>query len=216
MKRKAGIKDISRRKALKELMAGAGATAALPALGQPVLAMHARPQAQAVASEMALGCAQPPDPALTSPDWKPKFFDAHQNETVMALSGLIIPDTDTPGAKTVQVNRFIDLLLAAESPETQKRYYEALAWLDGHCLAEFSKPFTSLDPREQEYMLTLLTQPNDDPDIRHGIELFRVLKGSIVQAYYTSTTGLLKELNYQTNPYQTGMPLCKHPGGHGV
>jgi len=35
----------------------------------------------------------------TTPDWKPELFDAHQNETVVVLSELIIPATDTPGAK---------------------------------------------------------------------------------------------------------------------
>ena len=215
MIRKLQSNGISRRSALRSLMAGAGASAALPVLGETVLASASTPQPPPAETHgMTLGFAKPPDASLTSPGWKPKFFDAHQNDTVVALSDLMVPETDTPGAKAAQANRFIDLLLDAESSETQQKYYQALAWLDGHCLVTFAKPFIDLDPHQQEYMLTLLTHPNDSPSISRGIELFKILKDSIVQAYYRSEVGLLKELKYQTNPYQSGMPGCKHSSGH--
>jgi hypothetical protein len=34
----------------------------------------------------------------TAPEWKPELF-THANETVVVLTELIIPATDTPGAK---------------------------------------------------------------------------------------------------------------------
>src|SRR5262245_53303704 len=55
---------------------------------------------------------------LSRVDWKPLFLDEHQNQTLIVLSDLIIPETDTPGAKQALVNRFVDLLLAAEGPDT--------------------------------------------------------------------------------------------------
>jgi hypothetical protein len=42
---------------------------------------------------------------LSAPSWKPFFLDEHQNETLIILSDLIIPATDTPGAKEALVNR---------------------------------------------------------------------------------------------------------------
>jgi hypothetical protein len=197
---------IKRRDALKRLVIGSGASVALSPLGR------ATPQAPTSPSDppeqMALGSALPPDPALSSKDWKPVFFDSHQNETVVALSDLIIPDTDTPGANAAEVNRFIDLLLAAEPAEQQKQYVEALSWLDGYCLSHYSGPFTRLQHDEQSALLTLLTHASEAPEIRHGVELFRVLKDSIVQAYYTSEIGMLEELKYQTNPFQPSFPGC--------
>jgi hypothetical protein len=203
---------MKRREALRRLVIGSGVSVALPTAGR------AAPQGPASPSNppetMALGCAVPPDPALSSKDWKPVFFDSHQNETVVALSDWIIPDTDTPGAKAAQVNRFIDLLLGAETVQQQKQYIEALSWLDGYCLSHYSRPFTSLQQDEQSAVLTLLTHASEAPEIRYGSELFRVLKDSIVQAYYTSEIGMLEELKYQTNPFQPSFPGCTNQPNH--
>jgi hypothetical protein len=201
-------KGIGRREAIKRLMAGGGASAALPTLASATAQVPATTNAPP--EPMAMGSALPPDPALSAKDWRPIFFDSHQSETLVVLSDLIIPETDTPGAKAAQVNRFIDLLLGAEAPEEQKRYLEALSWLDGYCLSHYSKPFTGLPPDDQTAVLTLLTSRNENPDLRRGLEHFRVLKDSIVQAYYTSEIGMLQELKYQTNPFQPNFPGCKH------
>ena len=205
---------------------------ALPALGRaeaakPVMPGMPMPASEGMPQEQALGAAEPPDPSLASPDWKPKFFDEHENETVVVLSDLIIPATDTPGAREAQVNRFIDLYLAAESAETQKQYLQALASLDGFCLAKYTKPFTGLTRSEQDEVLTLLTErpaaQNPDqtgagrpssPGLADGIQQFRILKGSIVEAYYSSEIGALQELKYQTNPIQPEFPGCQNPEEH--
>lgn len=50
-----------------------------------------------------------PAKELARADWKPIFFDAHQDQTLIALSDLVIPATDTPmleaaGAKRITLN----------------------------------------------------------------------------------------------------------------
>src|SRR5438552_3798201 len=72
---------------------------------------------------------------LARADWKPVFLDAHQNETLIVLSDMILPKTDTPGAKEALVNRFVDRLLAAETRESQQRFLAGLAYIDGECMA---------------------------------------------------------------------------------
>jgi hypothetical protein len=99
-------------------------------------------------------------------------------------------------------------LVAAEALEQQRKYVEALSWLDGYCLAHYSSPFTGLHMHEQSAVLVLLTHAAETPELTHGVELFRVLKHSIVQAYCTSEVGMLHELKYQTNPYQPSFPAC--------
>jgi glucoside 3-dehydrogenase (cytochrome c) hitch-hiker subunit len=212
-------RGINRRELLRRLAAGAGASATLPMIG------HAAPPSTETGSGKSmpgmdsesgesLGAALPPDPELSSPDWKPKFFDAHQNETVVTVSDLLIPDTDTPGAKAAQANRFIDLLLAGGEEEEKRNYVEALNWLDGHCLGLYGKPFTDLARSQQEDVLTLLTHKNSNPEIAYGVEMFGRIKGSIVDAYYSSKIGLVQELKYQTDPFQTSFPGCSNPGEH--
>ena len=39
-----------------------------------------------------------------------------QNELVITLTELIIPQTDTPGAKAAKVNEYIDMVLADANP----------------------------------------------------------------------------------------------------
>ncbi len=225
MKKRRGI---GRRQALQRLMAGAGAASALPQLGEAKpAATKAEISGMPIPDQPALGAAEPPDPSLASPDWKPKFFDEHENETVVALADLLIPDTDTPGAKAAQVNRFIDLYLAAENPDNQKQYLQALAWLDGYCLTKYTKPFTGLARAERDEVLTLLThrpvaQSPDkvgpgrpsNPELEHGFQQFGILKGSIVEAYYSSEIGAVQELKYQTNAFQPEFPGCKNPEEH--
>lgn len=207
---------LSRREALGRLAAGAGVSVALPALAGGAEASHASGHASAQPEGPALGSALAPDPSLAAKDWKPKFFDAHQNETVVVLSDLIIPETDTPGAKAAQVNRFIDFLLSSANPDLQKRYLEALGWLDGYCLAQYSKPFVRLAPAEQTEVLTLLTSEKPGAELAHGVELFKFLKLTVVWTYYNSEIGLVQELKYQTNPFHAEFPGCKNPDEHKI
>src|SRR5580693_3832152 len=96
---------------------------------------------------------------LATPGWKPLFLDEHQNETVIVLSDLIIPATDTPGAKEALVNRYIDLVLAAETPETQQAFLNSLGYLDGESIRRFRAAFRYLSSDEQDLLLHALAYP---------------------------------------------------------
>ena len=141
-----------RREALKKMAMGAGA-AWFPILGQTVT------PAMAQAAQMH---PAGPDAPAPDPNWKPLFFDEHQNATVEVLSELIIPATSTPGAKAALVNRFIDLWLNDEEADRQKKFYEGLAWLDARSRQTSHKPFVELTPAEQTALLEPLADPEND------------------------------------------------------
>ena len=44
--------------------------------------------------------------------WVQKIVNPEQNDLITVITELIIPETDTPGAKAAKVNEFIDLMLA--------------------------------------------------------------------------------------------------------
>src|SRR5207237_1174918 len=131
---------------------------------------------------------------LSAPGWKPLFLDEHQNETLIILSDLIIPATDTPGAKEALVNRYIDLVLAAESSEAQRSFLNSLGYLDGESIRRYRAAFRYLKREEQDDLLHALAYPRTasgwsgeadaTPDMGHAH--FEALKQRIATAYYNS------------------------------
>ncbi len=147
-------------------------------------------------------------PAKNAPAaWAPQVFDGHQNETVIALTELIIPKTDTPGAKEALVNRHLDKLLA-DGPEAQRAaFIDGLNWLDGYALARHQKPFVACSPTEQTALLQSLSE-GADPNLAPGRQFFRLAKGWTANIYYKTAIGF-EELNKGGRvPKSYG---CTHP-----
>jgi Gluconate 2-dehydrogenase subunit 3 len=154
---------------------------------------------------------------LARPDWKPVFVDEHQNQTLIALSELIIPTTDTPGAKDALVNRFLDLLMSVESTETQRAFIAALAYIDGTCMQTYKAAFIYLPQQQQIAFLNLIAYPHshktwgeageDFPGYTH----FQKLKDWVVGAYYNSPIGL-KELGWDGSFPHGVFSGCEHAG----
>jgi len=192
-----------RRGVLKTLVMGAGGLTTLPILGQA-----ATPRAAAEAGGMPADAAA----AGSEAEWKPQFFDEHQNETLIVLSDLIIPATDTGGAKAALVNRFFDLYYNDETPEQQKEVLEALSWFDGHSLSLHQKPFIELTQEQQKSILKPLADPNKADQDPAGRKAFELIKGFTIWGYYSSEIGLDKELRYEGDRYNTSFPgACTHP-----
>jgi len=123
------------------------------------------------------------------PDWRPSVLDDHQNETVIALTDLIIPATDTPGAKAARVNRYIDLFLRDGSASQRESFLSGLSWLDGYAIREHSHPFVHCSPADQTAMLTALDQGTGP-----GKKFFAQMKSLTARIYYNTEIGY-RELN---------------------
>ncbi|HLY62815.1 MAG TPA: gluconate 2-dehydrogenase subunit 3 family protein [Terriglobia bacterium] len=200
-------KNPGRREALKKIALGgvsAGAATAFPILGNGAV-----PPAMARAAHL-----HPAGPeASPDPDWKPLFLDAHENETVEVLTELIIPTTQTPGAKGALVNRFIDLMLNDEDADKKKSFLQGLSWLDGRSMALHQKPFVGLTPDQQTALLTSLADAgNKKPEDQPGVRFFMEIKDLTIFGYYTSKIGMEQELEYGGDDYHTEFPgACNHP-----
>src|SRR4051812_22113923 len=120
----------------------------------------------------AAAMAVPLGSLAQAPGWRPLLLDDHQNLTVIALTDLIIPETDTPGAKAANVNRYIDLFLRDGDIGERERFLAGLNWLDGYALRSYSHPFVACAAGQQIAMLTALDR-GTDPEVRPGMQFFR-------------------------------------------
>ncbi len=134
---------------------------------------------------------------LGQPGWKLAFLSDHQNETLIVLSDLIIPETDTPGAKSALVNRFLDLLLAAETHDTQQAFLNSLSYIDGEARTRFGDAFIYIPRESQIELLEFFAYPDSldswgegqTGDLA-GHKHFENLKGWIARAFYSSEAGM--------------------------
>src|SRR3990170_4516108 len=142
-------RGLNRRDALRRLAAGGVAAATAP-FWVETLGAVARDQA-AHAHAAAAQAAQSATP------WAPKVLNRHQVETVATLSELIIPQTDTPGARAALVDQFVDSVLLEAGPAERQRFVRGLAWVDSRSRALFKKEFISATPAQQADLLTRLS-----------------------------------------------------------
>lgn len=142
------------------------------------------------------------DHFLQGNNWRPKFVSDHQNDILVRLCELIIPATDTPGAKEALVNRFLDHLMAVQPPDTQKEFLTALDYMDEECKTRYKSEFLATPEPLQIEFLTLIAYPHSYPTWADhtvipfpGNKYFSDMKGWIVGAYYSSEIGM-KELGW--------------------
>ena len=194
---------LDRRQALRTLAFGSIGAVAAPAWAE-TLAEIARGHADHAHIAVAAAAEAAP--------WAPKVFDAHQNDTVVVLSELIIPQTDTPGAKAAKVNEFVDLVLDDASESDRKQFLKGLAWMDARSQELFGTDFVSAAPEQQTALLTILASPKNKAfEDQVGIDFFNAIKGLTITGYYTSEIGMKQELGDDGQLFFLEYPGCTHP-----
>ncbi len=209
---------LNRRQAVQRLLgSAAGAGLALPA---------ARAARSYPASSANIDVAHQ-EPA--SAGWEPQFLDAHQCETLTVLAERIVPNSTQAG-----VTRFLDALIAVDSPENQKKFLAALSAFDHEAITRYNAPFKALTEDQQHAILTAAsTAPPGQPAEGGGRrrrrrpgpaknngepvltlrDHFEDIKGWVSTAFYSSEVGL-KELGWTGQVAWDSYAGCQHPGGH--
>lgn len=122
--------------------------------------------------------------------------DEAQTALLAEVADVIIPTTDTPGAKAAGVEQFIirvmrDCYVMAE----QETFYAGLAKLDADSkAANGGKAFVELDEAGKQAILKQTTQSNK--------AFFRALKQLTITGYFTSEIGATQALAYLPIPGQ--------------
>jgi hypothetical protein len=86
-----------------------------------------------------------------------RTLNAVQDATVSAIAELLLPETETIGARSVGVTRFIDLLLTeAMLPAHRDRFLDGLAAINARCQAEHGASFHTAPREAQESVMRAL------------------------------------------------------------
>ena len=194
--------DIGRRQAIRALASSAVAAATSASWVETLTAL-ARQQAHAYAAEAV----------IAAQNWAPRTLTAHQNDLVVAVTELIIPQTDTPGAKAANVNRFIDRVLTDAQPTWRESFVRGLTWIDTRSRALFkARDFLGASPEEQTALLTRLSaEGNPDKEEAIGRDFFQAIKSMTISGYYTSEIGLRQELGDNGPLFLPQFQGCDHP-----
>jgi hypothetical protein len=144
-----------------------------------------------------------------------RSLDAHQNATVVAMIDLMIPETDTPGAKGARVNEFIDLILTEWAiPEEKQLFLDGLVGIDKQSNDLYAKNFVDASAAQQEALLRSIddvAMANRQRPARHGNTVpppdaqmkgsfWVVFKSITIHGYYTSQVAFEKELKLMIIP----------------
>ena len=162
-------------------------------------------------SEVALARAVPAQAAENAAGWTPRVLTAHQNATVTEISELIIPQTETAGARDARVNQFIDTVLEDAPAAERESFIRGLAWIDRRSRASSGADFIETPPAAQEALLTVISsRENAAPDDRDGVEFFEAIKRLTITGYYTSEVGMREELDDDGTRYFAEKQGCVH------
>ena len=133
-----------------------------------------------------------------------RIFDAGESETVATIAELIIPQTDTPGARGAGVPAFIELIVAEwYDPDERERFFEGLAGVDARSRTTFGAEFVLLEVSQQMALLSGLdaeVAALRDAGEEAEEHFFQRMKWLTLYGYYTSEVGLNEELKYETIP----------------
>ena len=95
------------------------------------------------------GCKSAPDL-----NYQPVFLSKEQAVLINELSEILLPKTDTPGAKEVGVLSFIDVMLKEVYPrEEQEKFLKGLAEFDADAQKNYGDPFIECTPEQQKELV---------------------------------------------------------------
>jgi hypothetical protein len=111
------------------------------------------------------------------------FFSPQQEAVLAALTETIIPKTDTPGAKALNVHQFIQKVVADCYDKTaQEKFQKGLDTADDLAKKSFGKSLSEGDPTQQAAVFAQISQSSDS-DLKN---FYSMVKGLTIKGYLNS------------------------------
>lgn len=161
------------------------------------------------------GCTAQPDI-----NWKPEFFNQDQAGIISEIAEIIIPKTDTPGAKDVGVPSFIDKILKdVYSKEEQEFFMSGLSEFDKGAETTYGENFLGLDEEDQKAYVkkvhdeAVSAERNTNPAPKRPFIL--LVKELTMLGFFTSEPGATQVLQYDAVPgeYKGCVPVSEAGNG---
>lgn len=186
---------MNRREALQKAAWVLGATISIPTL-----------------SGVLNGCKAKPELAF-----QPAFLNADQAALVSEVAEIIIPKTDTPGAKDAGVPQFIDTLVKdCYKKEDQDNFLSGLTAFDKAAQDAYGDAFLDLDADKQVEYVTRVhneaVEASKSPEAKDKPRPFILaMKELTVVGFFTSEPGATQVLQYVAVPgaYKGCIPLAE-------
>lgn len=139
------------------------------------------------------------------------LFGNDQQKIIDEFADIIIPATDSPGAKEAGVGMFISTMIQDCYPqEVQKKFIEGLEDVEKRSQSQFNKSFLAASVEERTQLVTELVKdtketqkehkenPPEDPNDK--IYFFPLIKELTLLGYFTSEAGATQALSYLAVP----------------
>lgn len=162
------------------------------------------------------GCSAEP---ATEAEWKPTFLTQVQAALVAEVAEIMIPRTDTPGAKDVGIPAFIDKMLKdVYAKDEQTRFFAGLAELETQAKREHGRTFVELEPApraalvKQVHDLAVEAERTSSQSVaEQGRPFILTMKELTMLGYFTSEPGATQVLQYRPVPgaYHACVPLAQ-------
>ena len=142
-------------------------------------------------------------------------LDSDESEILTVATERILPETDTPGARSARVPEFIDVILTGWFTEEERnRFLKGIRELNERALKSKDDSFLSCTESEQVRLLQELEAEAHDElgDVEPTRQAFRrahtspnapfftVLKWLTLYGYYTSKAGMEREIGWVDFP----------------
>ena len=152
-------------------------------------------------------------------DWKPVFLSDDQASIVTQVAEIIIPRTDTPGAKDVGVPGFIDQMLKeVYSKEDQESFISGLNAFNEGAEKEYGEEFADLDDEDQTAYVNKVHAAAVEADTAGEPAkqpFILTMKELTMLGFFTSEPGATQVLQYVAVPgaYEGCIPLSEAGNG---
>jgi len=145
-------------------------------------------------------------------DWTPQFFTEPEANCITSLLDTILPRTETPGALDVNVDVFMDKVIAKTyDSDNQKQIRQHISDFNTTCESEFGKPFSELTNDQKTVILNAEESSSGKfsgsvwgtavgPQAKIGF--YRSFKAMAISAYFSSEKIGKSVLNYDPIPQE--------------